>query len=92
MYEIVATKRFTKQLKKIVKQNAKVKQEVMTVIDMLVQKKALPAKYHDHPLKGSRRGERDCHIFSDIVLIYQYHDEFLILKLLEIGSHAQLFG
>lgn len=36
------------------------------------------------------QGYRDCHIFNDLVLIYQIIDDEE-LKLIRIGSHSEIF-
>lgn len=58
---------------------------------MLAQGKQLPPKYKNHPLKGKYAGFYDCHILPDWVLIYKIKKEKLILLLLDIGSHSELF-
>lgn len=39
------------------------------VIELLVEGKALEARYKDHALVGNYRGARDCHIEPDWLLI-----------------------
>ena len=34
------------------------------VVYILANGETLPPKYRDHPLKGDRRGYRDCHILN----------------------------
>ena len=61
------------------------------VVDMLLDGISLPAKYRDHPLRGDRRGYRDCHIQGDWILIYKMDKNRLILVLTETGTHSDLF-
>ncbi|MBX2670484.1 type II toxin-antitoxin system YafQ family toxin, partial [Campylobacter jejuni] len=42
-------------------------------------------------LKGNYIGFRECHIQQDLLLVYQKQDDKLILYLLRIGSHSELF-
>ena len=58
---------------------------------MLANGKTLPPKYKNHPLKGDKNGLYDCHILPDLVLIYQIHKKELILYLLELDSHSNIF-
>lgn len=58
------------------------------VLNYLVKGLALPEKYCDHPLKGNLKGFRDCHIKSDLVLIYSVSDE--CVHFIRIGSHSEL--
>jgi len=61
------------------------------VVGMLLDGKTLPAKYRDHPLRGDKRGYRDCHIQNDWVLIYKIDKNILTLILSETGTHSDLF-
>lgn len=53
----------------------------------------LPEKYKDHPLQPSREYKncRELHIEPDLLLVYSYSDENLILYLIRMGSHSDLF-
>ena len=59
------------------------------LIRLLLAGKALPARYRDHPLRGSWKGYRDAHLEPDWLLIYRpAGDE---LHLVRTGSHADLY-
>jgi hypothetical protein len=45
----------------------------------------LPLKYRAHPLKNNRDGHRDCHLRSDMVLLYRRSST--VLRLVRIGTH-----
>ncbi|MDR2547009.1 MAG: type II toxin-antitoxin system YafQ family toxin [Lachnospiraceae bacterium] len=62
------------------------------VVEMLIDGKPLPRKYDDHPLRGDKRGYRDCHIKGDWVLIYKIDKEVLTLILSETGTHSDIMG
>jgi hypothetical protein len=51
----------------------------------------LPAEYLPHLLHGNRRGQWECHIQPDWLLIWEQHDQELILVMLNTGTHADLF-
>ena len=59
------------------------------VIEMLLQEKPLPQKYHDHELTGNWRGFRECHIQPDWLLIYRINAGKLYLT--RTGTHSDLF-
>ena len=61
------------------------------IIAMLANGEKLPEKHRDHALTGSRKGQRDCHVRPDWVLIYERNDGLLILLFCETGTHADLF-
>ena len=65
--------------------------ELDRVIIMLASNTPLPAKYRDHALHGGLEGKRECHIRPDLLLMYRYEgDDVLVLE--RLGSHAELFG
>ena len=49
----------------------------------------LPTKYRDHDLVGGFVEYRECHIKSDVLLVYKVNKEVLYLH--RIGSHSELF-
>ncbi|MDQ7046179.1 MAG: type II toxin-antitoxin system YafQ family toxin [Sulfurovum sp.] len=46
-------------------------------------------KYKDHQLKGNMKAFRECHIKPDLLLVYMIEEK--VLKLVDIGSHSELF-
>ena len=48
------------------------------VTDMLAADMPLPARLHDHPLSGSFDDFRDCHVGTELVLIYRKPDVFTL--------------
>ena len=81
---------FKKDYKKI-KHNPKICNELEYVISLLEQDLPLPIKYKDHALKGKLSDLRECHILPDILLIYSKSQKEIVLYLLRIGSHNELF-
>jgi mRNA interferase YafQ len=67
--------------------------DLETVLEYLKNEKPLPEKYRDHQLTnyaGYKRA-RECHISPDWLLVYQVHKDVLILELLRLGTHSDLF-
>lgn len=91
-YEVVFSTKFKKMLKKIQKQNINL-EELFTVIDRLANKEVLDIKYKSHNLVNDKYYKNccECHIRPDLLLIYQYNDEKLLLLLISVGSHSELF-
>jgi addiction module RelE/StbE family toxin len=56
-----------------------------------VPPKPLPAKMNDHKLDGPLKGYMECHLDSDVLLIYKTMPKGAI-KLLRICTHADLKG
>ena len=90
MYRIVATGKFKKDLKAVMKRgyNMKLMDEVVT---KLSNGEKLPEKNKDHALVGNYVGKRECHITPDWLLIYEIDNGELILYLTRTGSHSDLF-
>jgi mRNA interferase YafQ len=91
LYEIVKTKRFKTAYKRIKNLPGFKKDVFSEVVLTLASGEALSEKYRDHNLTGNLRNFRECHLASDILLLYQIDDGILILTLVSIGNHAQLF-
>ena len=93
MFSIKKTKSFEKSFRRI--RNSGVKPTIFKdlgfVIDLLASGKSLPPLYKDHKLTGELSSCRECHIKGDLLLIYQIKEENLVLILVDIGSHSQLF-
>ena len=89
-YEVKFTSQFKRDLKLATKQNKDLT-KLFLVINDLSDGKALDARYHDHELSGNYRGVRECHIEPDWLLVYEIHDEVLVLMLYRLGSHSVLF-
>jgi mRNA interferase YafQ len=60
-------------------------------IALLAEGQPLPERYRDHPLAGEWDDHRECHLKSDLLLIYRKPDAE-VLQLVRLGSHSELFG
>lgn len=89
-YDVQFTSRFKRDLKLAKKQNKNL-DKLFTVIDILANGGTLDAKYKDHELVGNYKGTRECHVEPDWILIYEIHNDVLVLILYRLGSHAGLF-
>jgi mRNA interferase YafQ len=91
MYIVVRTKKFQKSLKKVIKSSClKNRKDAEKVVSLLKEGNKLPNKYKDHQLKGEFKDYRECHIKSDLLLVYQVIENELVLLLIDIGSHSEL--
>ena len=89
-YDIKYTSQFKKDLKLAKKQNRNL-DRLFEVIERLAAGEELAEKYRDHELAGKYRGTRECHIEPDWLLVYEIHNEVLVLMLYRIGTHSELF-
>jgi|AntRauTorckE6833_2_1112554.scaffolds.fasta_scaffold26295_3 mRNA interferase YafQ len=94
MYQIVQTKKFTKSLKRLVGGGLKksVQKDIQIVIDVIASGKKLAVGYRDHQLRGKLSDYRECHIQGDLLLVYQIVDREVVLLLIDLGSHNDIFG
>ncbi len=83
--EIVLSKPFKRDAKKHYLEL--VSESWAEVLNFLINDVTLPTKYKDHALKGKFVGCRDCHIKPDLVLIYEKHENELLL--IRLGSHSE---
>jgi len=91
MYRLSLSSRYRRQVKRMVKNNKKVQKKLEEVINCLLSGEILPQKYKDHKLKGEFVGYRECHVFPDVLLVYEKKEKELILHLFDIDSHSGLF-
>ena len=66
--------------------------KIRTVMSLLERDGCLPQQYNPHRLSGDRKGQWECHIQPNWLLIWEQHDKELILILLNTGTHSDLFG
>ena len=93
MYKIFLSNSYNKSLKKIKKSGKyfDIVKKIEHVIGMIASGEGLPKKYKDHKLHGKFSDFRECHIKSDLLLIYKKDKEKLILVVVNIGNHGDLF-
>ena len=66
--------------------------ELREAMKLLERDGSLPAEYRPHKLHGDRKGQWECHIQPDWLLIWEQHDTELILIMLNTGTHSDLFS
>lgn len=91
MYHKHYTKQFQKSLNKILSSGKIKRLEIESVVDILSKGNKLPVEYKNHKLNGDYEGYSECHIRGDLLMIYKIEKDKLILVLLDIGSHSELF-
>lgn len=90
MRKINLLRSFKKDYEKVKKQSWDLN-TIDDVIQCLMNLDVLPTKLKDHALKGEFKDFRECHIKSNLLLIYQKHNNELELNILKLGSHSKLF-
>ena len=89
-YFLRTTKRFDKSVEKMKKRGLPM-DDLRHVISLLMQTGTLPAQYRPHKLSGNLKGKWECHIKSDWLLVWEQHDEELLLIMIDTGSHSDIF-
>ncbi len=89
MLKPVQSSRFKKDVKRM-KKRGKDMEKLKELLTVLINEKALPAKYKAHPLKGEWAPFWDAHIEPDWILIYSQQEKELLLA--RTGSHADIFS
>ncbi len=94
MYLINKTRPFEKSLKKLEKsgKGSSFLKDLDFIVNSLARGNNLPTSCNDHQLNGEFKDFRECHIKNDLLLVYKIEKNKLILILVNIGSHSQIFG
>ena len=90
MYHIKFTGEFKREMRLCKKRgyNMELIQEAIRILSV---EGKLPEQYLPHQLHGDRKGQWECHIQPDWLLIWEQHDKELILVMLNTGTHSDLF-
>lgn len=90
MKEIRKSTQFKKDFKRIKNNRAKVL-ALFTVLGYLQRGEAIPKEYSPHELSNNLAGIMECHVGSDLLLLW-IDEDANIVKLLRIGSHSEVLG
>ncbi|MBI4993323.1 MAG: type II toxin-antitoxin system YafQ family toxin [Candidatus Magasanikbacteria bacterium] len=91
-YQLVYAKKFVRQYRKLERSgNKRILLALDRVINKLEQGESLPFQNHTHRLAGNLACFYECHVSPDWLLIYQVHEDILILELIATGTHSELF-
>lgn len=88
MRKINIKKTFKKDYKQVLKQGWN-ENNIDSVIMQLANDEILDKNLKAHNLVGNLKGYMECHIYSDLVIIYTRDDK--VLTLYRIGRHQDLF-
>lgn len=91
MYKIEFTNEMKRNVK-LMRKRGKDISKLTDILNKLASGQPLPQKNDDHQLTGNLKDFRECHIEPDWLLMYQIHDDVLILTATATGTHSDLFG
>jgi len=89
-YQLLVTGRFKQDLKRCKKKGLPL-DELWKVVEKLLQAERLEPRYRVHRLSNNRKGQWECHIRPDWLLVWEQNENALTLLLLNTGSHSELF-
>ena len=89
-YRLKVTGEFKQDLKRCRKRGLPL-DELWEVVGKLLNGEILDDKYRVHLLHGDRKGQWECHIQPDWLLIWEQRDQELVLVMLNTGTHSDLF-
>jgi len=90
-YIIHESRQYRKAYKKVSKSGRFDLKKLNLIINTLAAGKKLEERYRDHKLTGSMKNFRECHIVPNLLLMYEIAEGELMLILLDLGSHTDLF-
>ena len=89
MREVRQTAQFRRDLKRELRAHSDLS-KLEPVAMMLARSEKLPEGFREHRLIGNYNGYSECHLASDIVLLFKSEDE--CVTLVRIGSHSEVLG
>ncbi len=92
MYEITYSAQSRKSFRKLRGSGRFDEQAVAFVINELLAGNLLAVQYRTHLLHGEYAGCFECHIKSNLLLIYKVEETDKVITIIDIGSHSDLFG
>ena len=90
-YTLKTTNAFDKDVERCIKRGYPM-DKLRKAMTLLEQDGSLPAEYKSHKLHGDRKGQWECHIQPNWLLVWEQHDQELILIMLNTGTHSDLFS
>ncbi len=91
MYSFHPSKQYRKAFKHLARSGRFDAYELEKVLATLATGGILPSRYANHSLQGKYSDCFECHIESDLLLIYKIDTTMQKIALVRLGSHSDLF-
>jgi len=92
MYRVIRSKKYRKDFQKLAMSGRFNRGKLEDVIKTIAKGEILPPYYRNHQLNGFDEATWECHVGSDLLLVYQKRESVLVLYLIRVGSHSDLFN
>lgn len=76
--------------KRFAKLQPQIKQKVITAIQQFA-KNPFDPKLHNHALTGRLAGQRAISVMGDMRIIFEEHDNYVLVVMLNVGTHNQVY-
>ncbi|MCX6788071.1 MAG: type II toxin-antitoxin system YafQ family toxin [Candidatus Kaiserbacteria bacterium] len=91
MYRVILSRRYKTALKRFSRHTDFSNQLLEEIIATLARGERLSERHHDHQLTGELKEYRECPVKNDMLLMYQKNEDVLVLLLVDLGTHDDLF-
>ncbi len=94
MYLLRETAQFKKDLKRIIRRNPKDTNLIKHILKALKVKgvEGIPVQMKAHKLRGNYKNNWECHIKTDLLIIWIQIEAPNEITLVRLGSHSDLFS
>ena len=92
MYVVALSSRAIRSLKKYRRNGVLPVEKYDKAIELLRRGKPLPLALRDHALKGELADHREFHHSYDLLVQYKRREEILVITIVRVGTHEELFG
>lgn len=89
MYSLVLTTKFKKDFKRF-KRRGYPASELKNILQMLHESGTVPGDYKPHKLLGKYHECWECHIKSDLLIIWKVYEDQNKIALIRTGTHSDL--
>ena len=90
MLLVIESKKYKKSLELYLRHKSFSISKLEKIITLIQKQIPLYPAQRDHKLKGKLEGTRECHIYPNILLMYEILEKESVLSLMDIGSHPRL--
>ena len=81
-------KKFEKRFKKL---SPSLKSKTVLAVEKFT-KDPFDKTLGNHPLTGKLQGKRAFAVTGDVRVVFEEHDDYVLVVILDVGSHPQVYG